>query len=316
MHYQAIVAEAAAYLAGWAEPLRGWAQPYFDKLVQGEFSQVIALLPYWLNDLVPTPAAVSHRLGLAHFYFWWYYYLQDELLDEAALPTVLLSAHLVLLKMVETYEVLGVTRLPCWADYLSLAQRSAEAHAVEWQSRFHHVAELTPARLAPLTLDFIAGRFAPLVFNTTAQLALAGISTEASLYHDAPAALRCFALVRQIGDDAGDWLADLRAGQLNYVSARLMRRLYETGQATSGADLDPERLAGYQLRDEIFWAEIEQAVYRLTQQALAYLAPYGDCRWGRLIEQQLGQQQTLWAAERRQRARWRRSFGLPPIDGP
>ncbi len=308
--YQAIVAEIESYLDSFAAPLQAVARPLFETMVQGEFSQVAALLPYWLTDLLPVSPDISHRLGLAHLYFWWYYYIQDELLDGDVPPAALLSGHLALLKMVETYEGLGLTRDPCWADYHRLALVSAETHALELQTRFTHLSELTPDRLALLTLDFIGNRVAPFFFNTMAQLHLAGIPPDNPLQRDLIAALRCFAIVRQLGDDASDWLPDLQAGQLNYVSAHLMRRLYQREPATRGADLDPERLAGYQLSDETFWTELEQTVQSLTQQALDHLAPYGDCRLRALIQHQATQQAEQWAAGRAYRANLREIFGV------
>ncbi len=308
--YQAIVAEARRYLGTFAAPLQAVTEPLFEKMVQGEFSQVAALLPYWLADLAPVPPEVSHRLGVAHLYFWWYYYVQDELLDGDASLAALLSGHLALLKMVDTYRELGLTRAPCWADYHRLARLSAEAHALELQTRFTNPAELTPNRLASVTLDFIGHRVAPLFFNPMAQLHLAGIPADHPLHHDLIAALRCFAIARQLGDDASDWLEDLQAGHLNYVSAHLMRRLYQRGLATSGTDLDPERLAGYHLTDEAFWTEIEQTNQTLSQQALDHLAPYGNCRLRSLIQNQMAQHVEQWAAGRTYRANLRQLFGI------
>lgn len=308
--YQAIVAEAEAYLDSFAEPLHGLARPHFETLIEGEFAQVVALLPFWLSDLAPLPTETNHRLGVAHLYFWWYYYLQDEMIDGDAPPVALLSAHLALLKMVEVYEQVGVTGLPCWPDYYRLALRSAQAHAVELESRFERLADLTPVCLARINLDFIEARVAPLFFNTAAQLHLAGTPADSPLHTDLIGALRCFALARQVGDDANDWLTDLQAGQLNYVSARLMSRFYQTGQASQGAELEPERLAGYQLGDETFWAEIEQTSLTLHRQALDHLATYGDCRLRGLIEKQMAQHEAMWVAGRRYRAGWREAFRI------
>jgi len=92
------------------------------------------------------------------------------------------------------------------------------------------------------------------------------------------------------------------------VSARLIGRLYETGRADGG--LDVERLAGYQLADEAFWAEIEQTTQGLSQQALDHLAPYGDCRLAGLIRRQMAQHAEQWAAGREYRANMRQMFGI------
>ena len=308
--YQAILAEIHSYVDSFAPPLQAMARPFFERLAQGEFSQVVALLPYWLADILPVAPEVSHWLGIAHLYGWWYYAAQDELLDHEAPPAALLGGHLALLKMIEIYQRLGVAHAACWADFARLALISAEFYAVELQTRFTHLAELTPNRLSLLNVEFIINRGAPFYFNTIAQLYLADIPAHDSRRQDLPAALRYFSAARQISDDAGDWLADLQRGQLNYVSAQLIQRLYRRGLVRSGTDLDPERLAGYQLQDEAFWTEIEQTTYTLSQQALDCLAPYGERRLQTLIRRQMARQAEQWAAARTQRNGLRQIFSL------
>jgi hypothetical protein len=308
-HYQAIVAEVESYLDSFAAPLQATARPLFQKMAQGEFSQIAALLPYWLSDLVPISPEVVQCLGVVQLYLWWYYHIQDELLDHNAPPAVLLSGHLALLKAVDIYESLGLPRTPCWADFQRLTLTCAETTARELQTRFTSLDELTSDRLAPFTIDFLINQVTTFHFTTIAQLHLAGVSPNDSLHHDVMTALRCFAAARQLGDDASDWVTDLQAGQLNYVSAHLIRRLYQRGLASSGNDLDTERLVGYQLTDEAFWSEIEQTAQSLSQQALDHLSPYGDYRLCTLIQLQMEKHAEQWAASRAYRANLRKIFG-------
>jgi hypothetical protein len=212
--------------------------------------------------------------------------------------------------MVETYRALGLASAPCWADFERLALTSAEHYALELGTRFAALAELTPERLAPLTVEFIMDRGAPFYFNTLAQLHLAGQPPDGALGQDLIAALRCFTAARQIGDDAADWLDDLRAGQLNYVSARMIAGLYERGPIAASAGLDLERLAGYQVGAEEFWAATELTCRQLYRQALDHLGRHGDCRLGALIERQMIRDAEQWAAGRAQRANVRGLFGL------
>ncbi len=174
-HYRAILADIDTWLNSLSAPLQAMARPSFDALAQGEFSQVAALLPYWLSDLLPVPDDTSHRLGLAQLYFWWYYAIQDELLDARADPAGLVIAHLALLQTVNIFNDLDVTRAPAWADFRRLTQVCAEATALEVQVRFTSLAELTPARVAHYTLDFVTDRLAAFFFTFLAQLDLAAI---------------------------------------------------------------------------------------------------------------------------------------------
>ncbi|MBN1994868.1 MAG: hypothetical protein JW953_19375 [Anaerolineae bacterium] len=311
--YQSILAEVEGWLSNLSAPLQAIARPSFESLAEGEFSQVAALLPYWLSDLLPVPAELCHRLGLAQLYFWWYYFVQDELLDRQADPAGLVIAHLALLRTVDIFDGLGLTRVPCWAEFDRLTRTCAEATALELQVRFATLDEITPDRVAAYTLDFVGDRLVSFYFTTIAQLHLAGILPEEALHHDIPAALRCFAAARQLGDDASDWLADLQAGQLNYVSARLISHLYQTGRAGDG--LDVERLAGYQITAEEFWAGIEQTAQGLNQQALDCLAPYGHCRLAALIRRQMARHAEQWVAGREYRAKMRQMFGAESPGG-
>src|SRR5262245_47850817 len=112
--YQAIVAEVRADLERWAATLERCTRPFFDRLVEVQFSRVVALLPSWLSDLLEGSPTVCYQLGVAHLYGWWFYYAQDELLDGDAPPATMLGAHVALLRMAERYRALGLDAAPLW----------------------------------------------------------------------------------------------------------------------------------------------------------------------------------------------------------
>ncbi|NIV02570.1 MAG: hypothetical protein GWN55_14820 [Phycisphaerae bacterium] len=309
--YEAIVADVQAYLQTLAPDLRTVSQTYVTALIEREFVQMMCLLPYWLTDLLPVSAEVAYRLGIAHFYICWYYHAQDDLLDNETPATTMLGAHLALLKAIEVYETLGLTRSPCWTDFQRLAHLSAETYALEMKTRFAHLSELNLDNLEIFTLRFAGNRVAVFCFNAIAQAYWAGYFADDPRHHDLEATLHDFMTARQIGDDVGDWLTDLQAGQLNYVSAQFIRRLHNRGIITAHQPLKLERLASYQIRDEDFWAEIEGTANQLHTQALARLTPYGDCALRtRLIESQMKDQAQAWEVGRTSRTYWRRLFGL------
>ena len=309
-HYQAILDEIKTGIDSFPPNLQSSALAFLAFLEPNEFSKVVALLPYWLCDLLPVSSEISHALGVTHLYGWWYYAAQDELLDGTAAPDVMLAAHLALLKMVEGYRMLGVTDAPCWARFEALAGTSAESYTVELQSRFSNLAELTPAQLTPWSSQFIINRASPFYFNTLAQLHLAGIPTTSPLHQVLPEAIAYFGAARQIGDDADDWLSDLQNGHLNYVSARLIQRFNEARSASNSPALNVDRLAGYSLIDEAFWRTIEQAALSLTERAMMILAPYRPCRLQSLIEAQVTRNTAAWQDGRQNRARQRLLFGI------
>ncbi len=215
--------------------------------------------------------------------------------------------------MIDNYRALGVTTAPCWAEFEKLALVSAEGYTLEMQSRFTELAELTPERLIPWTVDLVINRASPFYFNTIAQLHLAGIPSDNPLQQALPDALRYFGAARQISDDASDWLEDLQKGHLNYFSAQLIRHVYENGLVNSPFDLEPTRLAGYHLADEAFWADIEQTAQSLAQHSLDILAPYGPCRLRALVNDEMTRNAESWATARTRRANLRKLFGLTDI---
>lgn len=308
--YSAIVREIEAYLDSFALPLQAVSRPVFEGLMQGEMSQVVALLPYWLSDLLPLPDEMIHQLGVAHLYGLWYYDIQDKLLDNEINLTALLGSHLALLKMVEIYTSLGVTTAPCWQRWQEMTLTSANCFAIERQTRFSQLHELTPAHLSPWTITFLMDRAAPFCFNTVAQLHLAGIPAHDPLQEALVTALRCFGCARQVADDATDWLEDLRAGHLNYFSARLIQRLFEQDIISSSTDLEIDHLTGYQLTDETLWREIEETNQRLSQQALHLLASFPNCRVAFLIHKQMVKHAKSWATLRNHRTNFCKIFGI------
>jgi hypothetical protein len=244
-------------------------------------------------------------MGLANFYTGWYYHAQDDLLDGQGAASGWLVGHSVFSQIIETYRALDLIHTPVWPEFQQLGQRSANAYALEWQQRFSGVGALTADQLAAFSLEFILDRVAPLFFNPLAQLYLAGIPAHAERAQDVLEALRCWAAARQIGDDASDWLDDLKAGQLNYVAARLIER-WPPGDG----ERTLERLATFQLTADACWAEIEQTARSLSQSACDLLAPYGPSRLRDMAERQLADQTEHWEALRAQRAGFQAMFGL------
>lgn len=309
--YQAMVADIQTYLNSFPSILQTQSLASFNPLAEGEFSQVVALLPYWLSDLLPVSEEIQHQLGVAHLYGWWYYYLQDELLDGDKSSMVILPAHLALVKMIEIYAELGLTQSPCWAEFERLSINSAAMYHTEISTHFTELTQLTPERVAVWTPELIIERASPFFFNTIAQAYLAAYTLDDPLPKHLVAALQAFTVVRQITDDATDWMESLHNGQLNYVSACLIKRIYDLEEIDDiNLSLSPDRLIGYQLSDEIFWAEMEKTSQHYATEALRQLAAYPNCKLTTLVKRQQTLNAEYWAASRTYRATLREMFGL------
>lgn len=292
---QSILERASGIVAAFPPLLRDLARPLLPELGEGEFSRIVALLPYWLAgpldelgspqpDPPPAPPDQAGILGLANLLGWWSYLIQDELLDQD-----LEGPHFLPLAMafhataVRLLEGLLPGHNAFWEAFQHLSLTSAEAHLWEQRHRVQTSAGLEAGALDPETLDLddlnrLADRSALLQLSVVAQFALHGHDLEHPRCLALVQMLRHYAIARQIGDDRTDWLADLQRGRLNYVSARVVRRLVETGGVQSGSELDADRIAGCFLYDDDLFAELQQVAIAACRQAAEAIAPY-DTRY-------------------------------------
>jgi hypothetical protein len=303
--YASMLADVQGFVDGFAPPMRALLEASLEPMRTRAFVRLMALMPVMLSDLVPVAPATAQRLGLANFYAGWYYHAQDDLLDGQAAASDWLVGHLVFNQIIETYRGLDLIHTPVWPEFQSLAHRSANAYAHELRHRVTSLDTLTPEQLAAFDVEFILNRAAPMFFSPLAQLYLAGIPAHAERAQDLLEALRCWAAARQLSDDASDWVDDLKAGQLNAVSARLL----EHWTAPPG-ERTLERLSSFQLTAEDCWSAIEQTSQSLCQRALARLSAYGPCRLQALVVRQQADQTQHWAELRANRLAFRALFGL------
>jgi hypothetical protein len=289
--YQSILDGALATIAAFPPLLRDLAAPLLPELGEGEFSRIVALLPYWLAgpldelrspqpDRPPAPLDQAGTLGLANLLGWWSYLIQDGLLDrDLEQPHFLPLAMAFYAAAVRLLGGLLPRHSAFWEAFQHLSLTSAEAHLWEQRRRFQIFAGLEASALDPEAfdlddLDRLADRSALLQFSVVAQFALQGLDREHPLCQALVQMLRHYAIARQIGDDLADWVADLQRGRLNYVSARVVRRLVESGAVQAGSALDADRMAGYFLYDDGLFADIQQVAMAACQRATDSLVPF------------------------------------------
>lgn len=306
--FERIAARVSGEIARLGPALRELAGERLARLLEGEFSQIVALLPRWLSDLAPLDEERCDQLGCAGLYAWWYGQIIDDILDGAERPEALPAAQLALLRAIDAYRELGLLAGEPWGDLLARTDASAEAYAHELAPRPVDPAGVTDEQLACWTPELIIERASPAGFVVTAQLALAAPPNAAALQADLDGALRCLMGARQIADDASDWLADLKAGQLNYVSAGLIRHFRRHTAPAERGELTLERLAGYELGAEPYWEEVVRTYEELCDAAQARLAAYGPCRLRALIERQRAHDRAVFRRMRERREALRLAF--------
>jgi hypothetical protein len=309
-HYDAIVMAIQSGLVALPTPLPDLCGPSFAALASGEFSQIAGLTPLWLRDLLPATDAACAGLGTANLLAWWYGKLYDDLLDGDGQQTTPILTQVALSQAIEAYRRLGLAETAAWAALQHAMDRSAAAHARELASRFSSLLTLSDAQLATWDLDLLIERAAPFLFLITAQAQLAGLPLDGPLARDLRAALGQLVAARQIGDDASDWVADLRQGRLNYVAASLISSFRHEHRAEDRSTLDLDQLAGYQLRAEPCWAAIERQHSACCEAAQAQLAPYTPAALQALVAAQAARGSAALATLASARAAARRLFSL------
>lgn len=320
-----ILARARETIAGLPPHLHSLASPGLPLWVESTFSHIVALLPLWVDDLLeevrspadkppPSEPAAIETLSLACLLGWWSYLLQDELLDRDLAQVDLLPLSMALhATAVRLLQALLPGHQAFWNAFEALSVTMAEAHA--WEQRLYLAAltSLEAQGLAPAPdqlddLERLAGRSALLHLPVVGTLTLRGHPPTHPLHQSLAEMVRHYAIARQIGDDRADCLKDLRQGHLNYVSASLVRRLWEANVIQSYADLDREWLAGQFLYDDQLFTEVQQEALEACEAASQSLAPHNARFLRALVDQQARQLQESYETALATRHRWRALF--------
>ena len=284
--YQTVLARAQRTVAGFPPALKSIAEPMLPQWGEASFSRILALLPYWIADLldraptlhagprIPHPGD-TETLALANLLGWWSYLIQDELIDGDLDPGEFLPLSMALhASAVSQLAQLLPGDRAFWGTFECLSLASSEASAWEQRLRLDHLKDRTTIDPDLVDPDRLADRSALLQLAVVAQFALRGLDREHPLYAALGEMLRHYAIARQIADDRSDWVPDLQGGRLNYVSARISQRMLETGTIGSFAELDLERMVGYALYDEALFASIQQEAMDACRRAAQSVAPY------------------------------------------
>jgi hypothetical protein len=286
--YEAVLARARHAVTRYPPLLTDLAEPLYPQWAEASFSRIVALLPYWVADLLDQTLPLEGRsrlsrpdetetLALANLLGWWSHLIQDGLLDREPDHAQLLPLSMALhASAIRLLAQLLPGHQPFWEAFERLSLTSSEACAWEQQRRLEGLADLDAADPGPADQDRIADRSSLLQLAVVAQFALRGLDQEHPLCTALTEMLRHYAIARQIGDDRSDWAQDLQNGQLNYVSCRLASRILEDGAIESFAELDVERMMGYYLYDDELFASVQQEAIGACQQAAQCIAPYSS----------------------------------------
>jgi hypothetical protein len=323
--YEAILGRAREIISSFPPHLRFLAGPPLPLWAGFTFSRIVALFPFWVDDLLtevhspanslpPSDPAAIETLGLACLLGWWSYLLQDELLDQDLVQVDLLPLSIAL-HATATRLLQGLVpgHQAFWEAFEHLSLTMAEAQAREQHLHLPALCDLESQGSAPAPdqlyeLEHLADQSALLHLPVVGTLALRGLPATHPLAQSLAEMVRQYAIARQIGDDRADCLQDLGKGRLNYVSACIVQRLWAAGAIQSYADLDAEWLASQFLSDDELFAGLQQVALDACQAAIGTLAAYKARFLRELVNRQAEQLQQSYESALGARHRWRSLF--------
>ncbi len=308
--YQAVCGLIEADLAALPEGLAQSLQEQFSAFKQGKFSQIAALLPWWLRTQFPLAMPLYAQLGAAQLYGWWYYWAQDQILDGDGEASLLLGGHLALLRQVELYTELGVVQSPIWPLFRQLTLESALGHQQELRYRLSRLSQLSFEQLASFDQTVLLARAQPFFFNSRAQAWLADHDPFGPAAKLVIEALECLTLARQLSDDASDWIDELKQDKLNSVACRFLGYLHDQAVFSDFSQLSAAQVAGQQILHEPFWRELEQTNQALIEHMLATLNAAAYAQLAHLLDHQAQANQALWVNHATYRQQLRGFFSL------
>ena len=320
--YDAVLARVRHVVAGFPPLLRCLAEPLLPRWGEASFSRIVALLPYWVADLLdraPFPEGSPHpprpdetgTLAVANLLGWWSTLIQDGLLDgdleQAKLLPLSTALHASAIRLL-TQLLPGHESF--WQAFERLSLASSEACAWEHRHRLGYLNGLDADETDRAELGRLADRSSLLQLAVAAQFALRGLEQEHPLCAALCEMLRHYASARQIGDDRSDWVLDLQNGQLNHVSSRLVRRMLENGDIGSCAEVDAERMMGHYLHDDELFASIQQEAVEACRRAAQCIAPYRSLPLDSLVSELAQQLEQNYRAALESRRRLQAAFFL------
>jgi hypothetical protein len=184
--------------------------------------------------------ALTGALGLANLFGWAAYTAYDDILDGDAAGELVSPANAFLRRLQDVLSDI----LPANAEFQSwwreVMDRVDEANA--WELAFCRFDPKGPLPKPDVEIPdplFFSERSLGHAIGPVAILCANGYSLDDPATISALEAFRCYLTARQMHDDAHDWQDDLKDGQLNSVSLRMLR-------STSASNVDALRLDFWQ----------------------------------------------------------------------
>jgi len=203
-----------------------------ERMVQGDHSREIVLLPYFFAKALRSgkpPTQLLVRLGLANLYGWTAYTIFDDFLDGSGDIQLLSVATSSMRYSLEQFQ----TALPNSQIYQQFVRQTFNtidcANAWEIQHCRFKVDDQQKITIGALpdygALEQLAQRSFGHVLTPLGVLVSQGTMPTSAAARRLILSLRHYLIARQLYDDLLDWETDMRAGQCSYVVQQLLQAM-------------------------------------------------------------------------------------------
>lgn len=251
--YNSVTTQVQKRLDRLPEPLRSHGHTVLQSTLRKDTDRQIVLLPYWFAQACELPEQnnLLTNLGAANLYGWIAYTIYDNVMDEARQVQSLPLANVCLREVVSIYQ-----------KHTPQPFHELLTHVLDQQEAVN-LWELTETRNWPQQLpnygdySVLADKSFGHALGPLAVLSHLGFANDSADMNLAIKMFRHYLIARQLNDDAHDWQADFRQGQVNSVAAYLLRFAGNQPGQADVAQILPQL-------QELFWQQTINEVSELV----------------------------------------------------
>ncbi len=239
--HAAVLAQVMARIDAMPQPLREMTREAIQQLLKTDHDRTIVLLPFvFAGTLAPdlrarVPDVLLISLGVANVFGWTAYTLVDDVIDGESSALPLPTAHACLRAVDEVCLTVLSDASGFPGVYRKIMDGIDAANAWElahWRLRAEQGTFRVPAAI-PEHETLAADRSFGHVLGPLAVLCAIGHGPESDMFRAVVSFFTKYLIARQLDDDAHDWEADLRRGQINIVSRDVLHSWMDANPSRS-----------------------------------------------------------------------------------
>jgi len=265
------------------------------KILKGDGANRITLLPYYFHKSLGSQKSIDEKIIIdlcaAGLYGWIAYTIYDDFFDGEGSPKLLPLANICLRELISTYQQ-SFSKDEKFLKFFSSTMDRIDA-ANTWETsncraRISGSQLIIPERLPDYgNMEKLADRSIGYALGPVTVLYLDTENLESSEMKRLMAFFENYIIARQLNDDAHDWEADLKKGQLSPAVVLVLEKYLRRHKSKKELDLKKEMKE----LQKIFWHEVIQEIcnkaIRHIKKARKYLGAIASVKDKSILETML-----------------------------